>query len=344
MPQVDRTMAHSCRPRRAGSRRRQRLAGLALVVLLPLGPIGHASGQAYPTRPIRIVVPQPPGGTQDTNVRVLSEPLVRAFGQNIVIENRGGANGIIAGETVAKALPDGHTLLYTSNSFANNQIAHRKLPFDVVRDFAPVTLAAKLLGYLVIVNPQLPARSLKELIELSRSAPAPIRYGSGGVGNSQHLLGELLNSRSGATLMHVPYKGLAAIVNAVLGNEVQVAFAAPTTVVAHLKTGRLRVLAYSGAKRWTVMPEVPTMGETLPGFVFEAAWHGIFAPAGTPGAILARIQGEAAKALHTPRIREFYEAGGYAVIGDTPAQFAAFLQHYLAATAEHMRIADVRPE
>jgi tripartite-type tricarboxylate transporter receptor subunit TctC len=144
--------------------------------------------------------------------------------------------------------------------------------------------------------------------------------------------------------MHVPYKGLVLIVNAVLGNEVQVAFAAPTTVIAHLRAGRMRVLAYSGAKRWAVMPDVPTMGETLPGFVFEAAWHGMFAPAGTPSAILARVQGEVTKALHTPKIREFYEGGGYAVIGDTSADFAAFLQRYLAQTVEHMRIAKVRPE
>lgn len=303
-----------------------------------------ASGQSYPERPIRIIVPQPPGGTQDTNVRVLAEPLVRALGQNIVIENRGGANGIIAGETLARALPDGHTLLYSSNSFANNQLAYRKLPFDLMRDFAPVTTVAKLLGYLVVVNPQVPASSLKELIELSKGAAAPVRYGSGGMGNSQHLLGELVISRSGARLMHVPYKGLPLIVNALLGNEVQVAFAAPTTVIAHLKAGRMRALAYSGAKRWSAMPEVPAIGETIPGFVFEAAWHGMFAPARTPPAIVGRVQSEVAKALAIPKIREFYEAGGYATIGDSPAEFAAFLRRYLKETAEHMRIANVQPQ
>jgi tripartite-type tricarboxylate transporter receptor subunit TctC len=300
--------------------------------------------QPYPARPIRIVVPQPPGGSQDTNVRVLSEYLVRSLGQNIVIENRGGANGIIAGETVAKASPDGYTLIYTSNSFANNQLAHKKPPFDVLRDFAPVTTVAKLPGYLVIVNTQVPVQSLKDLIELSKSTPTPVRYGSGGIGNSQHLLGELVNNRSGARLMHVPYKGLPLIVNALLGNEVQVAFAAPLTVVQHIKAGRVRVLAYSGAKRWSVMPDVPTVGETLPGFVFEAAWHGMFAPARTPAAILERVQREIAKTVQVPKVRDFLEAGGYVGVADSPAEFTDFLKRYLAETREHMRIANVQPE
>ena len=288
-----------------------------------------ASSQPYPNRPIRIVVPQPPGGSQDTNVRALSEHLARALGQNIVIENRGGANGIIAGEVVAKAAPDGHTMLYTSNSFANNQLAYKKLPFDVMRDFRAITQVAKLPGYLVLVNPQVPAQSMKALIELSKNERNPLRYGSGGVGNSQHLLGELVNLRSGAKLMHVPYKGLPLIINAVLGNEVQVMFAPPTAVVQHIKAGRMRALAYTGAKRWAVMPDVPTVGESIPGFVFEAAWHGMFAPAATPTGVIARIQREVAKAIETPKMREFLEAGGYVPVGNTPAEFRAFLKTYL---------------
>ena len=300
--------------------------------------------QPYPTRTLRIVVPQPPGGTQDTNVRAMSEYLTKSLGQNIVIENRGGANGIIAGETVAKAAPDGHTMLYTSNSFANNQLAYKKLPFDVMRDFATISNVATLPGYLIVVNSQLPVQSVKDLIELSKKAQPPVRYGSGGVGNIQHLLGEIFNNRSGAALMHVPYKGLPLIITAVLGNEVQVAFAAPTTVIQHLKAGRMKVVAYTGAKRWAVMPEVPTVGETVPGFAFEAAWHGMFAPGGTPPAIVSRIQTEVAKALQNPKLREFYEAGGYVVVASTPAEFRGFLKKYFAETAEHMKIAKVQPE
>ena len=300
--------------------------------------------QSYPNRAVRIVVPQPPGGSQDTNVRALSEHLTRLLGQNIVIENRGGANGIIAGETVARAAPDGHTMLYTSNSFANNQLAFKKLPFDVMRDFATITNVATLPGYLIVANAQLPVQSLKDLIELSKKAQPPVRYGSGGVGNSQHLLGEIFNNRSGAMLMHVPYKGLPLILTGVLGNEVQVAFAPPTTVIQHLKAGRMKALGYTGAKRWTVMPDVPAVAETVPGFVFEAAWHGMFAPAGTPPAIVSRIQSDVAKATQNPKIREFYEAGGYVIVADTPAEFRAFLKRYFAETAEHMRVAKVQPE
>jgi tripartite-type tricarboxylate transporter receptor subunit TctC len=307
-------------------------------------PAGEAWSQAQSERPMRMVVPQPPGGSQDTNGRALSEYLSRGLGQTIIIENRGGANGIIAGEVVAKAAPDGHTVFYTSNSFANNQLAYKKLPFNVLKDFAPITLVATLPGYLVIVNPQVPAQSLRDLIELSKTAKTPLRFGSGGIGNSQHLLGELVNNRSGAKLMHVPYKGLPLIITALLGNEVQVAFAAPTTVMQHIKAGRVRVLAYSGAKRWSVMPEVPTIGETLPGFVFEAAWHGMFAPAGTPPATLTRIQREVAKAVQVPKMRDFLESGGYAPVANTPAEFHAFLVKYLKDTAEHMRIAHVMPE
>ena len=316
---------------------------LALGCLLAVM-AGTAWPQSYPNRPIRMVIPQPPGGSQDTNARALSEHLTKLLGQNIVIENRGGANGIIAGETVAKALPDGHTMLYTSNSFANNQLAYKKLPFDVMRDFAPITCVAKLPGYLILVNTQVPVQSLKDLIELSKTAQPPIRYGSGGIGNSQHLLGEIFNNRSGAKLMHVPYKGLPLILTAVLGNEVQVSFAAPTTVIQHIKAGRMKVLAYTGAKRWSVMPEVPTVSETVPGFVFEAAWHGMFAPAGTPPAIVARIQSDLAKAAQIPKVREFFEAGGYVMVTDTPAEFRAFLKKYFSDTVEHMRVAHVQPE
>mgnify|MGYP001493649267 CR=1 FL=1 len=304
-----------------------------------------AWGQDYPTRPIRMIVPQPAGGTMDTNARALSEFLERALGQNIVIDNRAGANGIIAGETVAKSAPDGHTLLYTSNSFINNQIMYKKLPFDVMRDFAPITNVGNLPGYLVLVNAQLPAQSMKELIELSKSVRDPVRFGSGGIGNSQHLLGELINARSGARLMHVPYKGFAPMITALLGNEVQVAFGAPTTVIQHIKSGRVRVLAITSVKRWSGMPEVPTVAEAgIPGFAFEAAWHGMFAPAATPKAIVARLQQEVAKAIAIPKMRQLLEAGGYVPVGDTPAEFRKFLEADLKKIAEIARIANVQPE
>jgi tripartite-type tricarboxylate transporter receptor subunit TctC len=196
-----------------------------------------------------MVVPQPAGGTQDTIMRALGEQLSRQMGQQVVVDNRGGANGIIAGELVAKAAPDGYTMIYTSNSFANNQVVHDKLPFHVMRDFAPVTMVVKAQGYLVVTNAQVPAQTLTELIELTKTSRTPVHYGTGGVGNSQHLLGELINVRGGAKLVHIPYKGFAPAIASLLGNEIQVAFASPTTVVQHIKSGRMRALATSGGKR-----------------------------------------------------------------------------------------------
>lgn len=299
--------------------------------------------QQYPARPIRMMIPQPPGGTMDTLARALSEPLARELGQSIVIDNRSGANGIIAGETLARAAPDGYTLLYTSASLANNELVQKKPPFRVLKDFAPVTLANTLPGYLIVVNAQSPAKSLKDLVELSKTTR--VHFGSSGLGNSQHLLGELINSRTGARMVHVPYKGFALIVNAVLGNEIQVVFGSPTTVIAHISAGRLRAVAYTGAKRLPSMPDLPTVAESaIPGMVYEASWHGIFAPAATPRPVILRIQSEVARALRAPRLNQYIVEAGHEPRGDTPEAFRKFLAQYLEDTAEQLRIANVRPE
>jgi tripartite-type tricarboxylate transporter receptor subunit TctC len=303
-----------------------------------------AWGQPFPTRPVRVVVPQPAGGSMDANSRALVIHLEQAFGQNFVIDNRGGANGIIAAELVARAAPDGHTLLYTSNSFINNQLAQKQLPFHVINDFAPVTQVATMPGYLVLVNAQVPAKSLRELIDLSKAPGSNIKFGSGGVGNSQHLLGEFLNARSGSKLIHVPYKGLSPLITGVISNEIQVAFAAPTVVLQHIKSGRLRALGYSAAKRWVGMPELPAMGEIIPGFVFEAAWHGVFTAVATPKPRVSRLQTEIAKAVQLPKMRDFLEHGGYVPLGSTPDDFRKFLISDLKTLAELFRLANIRAE
>jgi tripartite-type tricarboxylate transporter receptor subunit TctC len=299
-----------------------------------------ASAQGYPTRPIRMIIPQPAGGTMDTNARALSEPMARELGQNIVIDNRSGANGIIAGEMLAKAPPDGHTLLFTSSSLIYNQVISKKVPFDALKDFIPITQMAQTFCYLVLVNPQTGVSTIKELVDLSRKRQ--VAYGSGGIGNSQHFLGELINIRSGAKLVHVPYKGLAPLLAAVMGNEVQVGLATPLTVIQHIKAGRLKPLAYTGDKRWPGMPELPTMAEAgVADCVFEPGGHGIYAPAKTPTAIVNRIHAAVVASLKTQKMLDHLATGGYVAIGSTPEEFRRYLEGDLKRIGEIARLAKI---
>ena len=315
-----------------------------IVFALLLSYAQAMQAQGYPTRPIRMVVPQAAGGTMDTVMRALGDTLSRQMGQQFVIDNRGGANGIIAGEIVAKAPPDGYTMIYTSNSLANNQLVYEKPPFDVLRDFAPVTQVVKMRGYYVVVHPQVPAQSFKELLDNSKSGRVPFHYGSGGIGNSQHLLGELINQRAGAKFVHVPYKGLSPVITAVIGAEIQMAFASPLTVMAHLKAGRLRALATSGGKRWNVLPDVPTMSEAgMPGFVYDPGWHAIFAPAAMPAALVSRLHTEVTQALTTSKMRDTMELGGHLPIASAPAEFRRFLEGYLKEMALLSKETGIKP-
>lgn len=315
------------------------LALLANVLAAP------ASGQSFPSRPIRMMIPQPAGGTMDTNARALAEPLSRELGQNIVIDNRSGANGIIAGEIFAKSPPDGYTLLFTSQSLLYNQIISKKVPFDAMRDFAPVTQVAKSFGYLVLVNPQVPANSIRELVDLSKRPGKPLYFGSGGIGNAQHFLGELINIRTGAQFAHVPYKGLAPVVSALLGNEIQLAFATAPTVLQHIKAGKLRALAYTGEQRWSGLPEIPTMIESgVAGFTFEPGGHGLFAPAATPTAIITRLQTEIYQVIRQPRMMEHWARGGYVPVGSTPREFRHFLEQDMKQISEIARIAKIEAQ
>ena len=311
-----------------------------VLLLLALTFANAAWSQTYPTRPIRLLLPQPPGGTMETVGRMLSQQVSAAMGQPIVIDNRSGANGIIAGEMLAKAPADGYTLLFTSSSLIYNQVINKKVPFNALRDFAPITQMAQTFGYLVLVNPSLGVTNMRELADLSKKRQ--VAYGSGGVGNSQHFLGELINIRAGAKLVHVPYKGLAPLIAAVIGNEVQVGLATPLTVNQHIKSGRLRAVAYTGDKRYPSMPELPTMAEAgVADCVFEPGGHGIYAPAATPVAIINRIQTAVYAAVRTPKLLEHLSNGGYVPVGNTPGEFRRYLEGDLKRITEIARLAKI---
>ena len=222
-----------------------RLFGL-LLALLAVGLGTHASGQSYPNRPIRLLMPFPAGGTPDALARTLSRQVESQLGQNIVVDNRSGANGIIAYELVAKAAPDGYTLVHVTPSFALNTIVYKKLPYDLHKDFAPVTNIAQGFGYLLLVHPSVSASSVRELIALAKDRNTRLTYGSPGVGNTLHLATELFNARAGMNMLHVPYKGVVPALNALLGGEIQVMIVQPPAGVAQVKAGRLRALGFTG--------------------------------------------------------------------------------------------------
>ena len=306
---------------------------------------GFAWGQNYPNRPIRLVVPFAPGGTIDAYARALARQVESQIGQSIVIDNRAGANGIVGADTVAKAAPDGYTLLNNAASFVINASMYRKLPYDTDRDFTPITNFVKGLGYLLVAHPSVPANSVKELLELAKKKPGAMRYSSPGIGNGQHLAFELMSMKTGTQLLHVPYKGSAPALAAVLGGEVHIGFQTPTSVVPHITSGKLKALGFSGDRRLPAMPNVPTVAEAgVPGFYYDVAWHAWFGPAKMPPAIVARLYTEMKKALQEPRLVEFFRAGGFEPQADPPAEFAKIFRSDIKRYAEIVRAAKIEPE
>jgi len=310
---------------------------------LVLGAWSSSHAQTYPDRPIRLVVPFPPGGGTDANARALAREMEGLLGQPLVIDNRGGANGIIAGDLVARAAPDGYTLFYTSVAFAINPSTHKKLPFSPTRDFTPITNVVVGQGSLLAVNPAVPARTVTELIALAKERQ--LTFGSPGVGNVLHLIGTAFSVRAGIQMLHVPYKGSGPAMSALIGGEVQVMVVPPLISVSHVKAGRLRALAYSGAKRLEAMPEVPTISDAgLPGFQMDTGWHACFAPAKLRDDIVNRIYTAIHKAIQSPKLREYFLVAGYQPTADPPARFQNDFQADLKRWAEIVRLAKIVPE
>ena len=300
------------------------------------------AAQAWPVRPVRLIVPFPPGGATDANARAIAREVETVLGQPLVIDNRGGANAIIGSDLVAKAAPDGYTLMHISVAFAINPSTHKKLPFDTSRDFTPITNPIVGQGALLAVNPSVPAKSVSELIALA--SKQRLTFSSPGVGNVLHLITEAFSSRAGISMLHVSYKGAGPALTALLGGEVQVMVVPAVIAVPHIKTGRLRPLGYSGKKRLPVIADVPTIGEAgLPGFQIDTGWHAWFAPAKTPAHIVTLIHAAIYQSLQVPALREYLLAGGYQPTADPPAEFQKNFQNDLKRWGELVRLAGIEP-
>lgn len=295
---------------------------------------------AYPSRPVRLIVPFPPGGGADQLARMLQPALASALGQTLVIDNRGGASGMIGAELAARAAPDGHTILLITTTHTVNPALYRKVPYDLLRDFAAVTLAATQPNVLV-VHPSVPARSVKELIALARTSR--LNFASGGNGSQPHLGGELLQSVAGIELTHVPYKGSGPGVAALLGGEVSLMLVGPLAIEGHVRSGRLRALAVADTKRSAILPDVPTAAEAGVAGIESGTWYGFIAPARTPRAIVDAFHARVTGAMALPEVKSRLAAQGAEIAGIGPRAFEAFLQTEISRWAAAVKRAGITP-
>src|SRR3954449_8055754 len=307
--------------------------------------IAFASAAAAQNKPVRMVVAYPPGGGIDVLGRQLAEKLTPAWGEPVVVENKPGANTILATDSVAKSPADGHTILLTTDAtFSINPHLYSKLPFDPQQDFVPVTMLV-LLQQLLVANPSLPANSLSELIKLAKTNPGGIRYATYGSGSQPHLSGEMLKYKAGIDLVHVPYKGISLAVPAVMAGEVQLTFAGIATSMPQLKAGRIKALAIGGPKRSPLLPQVPTFAELGYPEVETHAWFGLFLPAGSPGEVVSRIYQDTRKIIEEPDFRQKQLIDkGYDVVGSSPEEFAAYIRKDSESRARAVRISGAKAE
>src|SRR5216117_10286 len=302
-----------------------------------------ASAQQFPNRPIRFIVGFTPGGGVDINARLLAARMSDLLGQQVIVENKPGAGTNIANEYVAKSVPDGYTLLFNSPAVVINMSLYRNPPYDALRDFAGVSVFSESTNILV-VPASLSARSAKELVALARERPGTLNYSSAGAGSTQHLAAELFKMRSGTSIVHIPYKGSAPSIAALLAGEVQLSFINPVAVGPHLKSGRLRALAVAGAKRTELMPELPTMKEAGVEGVEVPLWFGLLAPVATPREIVRALAAGVAKAANSPDTRKRLLEQGAEAVGNTPEEFDKHLREEVARWAEVVRISGARAE
>jgi tripartite-type tricarboxylate transporter receptor subunit TctC len=316
---------------------------LALAaVLLVAAPVAIA--QAYPSKPIRIISPYPPGGSTDIVARLVAPKMAVSLGQPVLVENRAGAAGAIGAEAVARAAPDGYTLLFTTTgTHISIQFVSRNVPYDPIKDFTPITAAVTQAG-IMLVNSSFEVNSFREFIDYAGKNPGKLSYGTAGIGSSFHIMGEVLKLAAGINMVHVPYKGGAPVAQAIASGEVPVALLSNTSGMAAVRSGRAKAIAILGDKRLAELPNVPPISEFLPGAERPAEWLGFYGPGRMSAPILARVHAEIIRALNSPDVVRGLNAAGMEVFGNTPQEFAALIQRGIELYRKMVPIAGIKPE
>lgn len=317
------------------------LMGIALAGVV-MATAANAA-ESYPTRPVRMIVPYAPGGNADIQARYMAERLTDVLGKQVVVDNRGGANGMIGMELTARAPADGYTIMLVASGFTVNPSLFPKVPYDAQKDFAPISLVGET-PLLFVANPSVPANSVKEIIALAKSKPGELNFGSSGNGSPAHLGGALLQMMTGVNIVHVPYKGTAAVNIAVMSGQIQLAFPSITSVLPHVKAGKLKAYAISVASRSALAPDIPTMSEAgVPGYE-TSIWNALLAPAGTPKPIVNKLNQAVVQILKSPQARERYAKVGAEIRYNSPEEFRVFIRSEIAKWAKVMRATGVSME
>lgn len=312
----------------------------AFLIAAIVAAIGPAQAQSYPTKPIRMIVPFAPGGGSDISARTMTDTLGQNLGTTIVVDNRPGAGSVLGADIASKSLPDGYTLFLGNISMAFNAALYKKLPFNAIRDFAPISLATEQPN-IIVAHPSLPAKNFKEFVALARSQPGKLTYASAGLGSGTHLAMEMLMMSQKISLIHVPYKGTGPAVTALLGNETNAFMSTFASALPHVKSNRLRGIAVTTKARAAPLPDVPTVAESgVPGFEY-ATWYGVLAPAGTPKPIIDRLNKAIVATLSAPEMKERYARQGMDATPGTPAEFAKLLREETDKWAKVVREAKI---
>lgn len=315
---------------------------VSAIALATATPAIAQDAVSYPNRPIRLIVPFAPGGGLDISARLIGHKLTEAWRQNVVVDSRPGAATIVGTEIASKAAPDGYTVLMITTTFAINPGLYAKLPYDTGKDFTPVTQLNSQPN-VVVVTPSFAGKSVKDLIALAKAKPGELTFATPGAGSAPHLSAEMFQRAAGVTLIHVPYKGIPAAVTDVIGGRITMLFTTTISAAPHINSGKLRAIAITSAKRQPGMPDVPTVGETLPGYRAEA-FQGMVVPSGTPQAIVNKLSAEVARIVKLPDVAQRFQLDGAEGVGSTPAEFSAFLKGEMQKWSTVIKHAGIKPE